>query len=84
MRQRCANGKPNKAGVDAMEHLIELPLPAGVAEWTPPTVTLSTVKDHREKYGRYLGYLRTDQGIRVNDRMVSDGYAVPYDGKTKV
>jgi hypothetical protein len=55
-----------------------------VGQWQSPVVTLSIVKDRREKYGRYLAYLTTAAGVRVNDRMVSNGYAVVYDGKTKI
>lgn len=40
-------------------------------------ITLKTIKDKREKYGRYLAILIADNAI-VNDMMVNAGHAVPY------
>lgn len=46
-------------------------------------VVIETIKDRKGKYGRYLGevWLELDTGetINVNDRMVSEGYAVYHD-----
>jgi micrococcal nuclease len=42
------------------------------------TVELWTVKDRTEKYGRYLAWIRLDDGRIVNDEMVKNGHAVPY------
>lgn len=40
---------------------------------------LQTVKDKREKYGRYLGLIvPVDGGTSLNDLMVSSGNAVTY------
>jgi micrococcal nuclease len=39
--------------------------------------TLETVKDKREKYGRYLGILYAN-GRSLNDDLVAAGMAVPY------
>ena len=44
---------------------------------------LHTLKDKREKYGRYLAVLMlrvpgTDGRTNVNQMMVEDGHAVPY------
>lgn len=45
---------------------------------------LTTIKDRREKYGRYLGTFwtmpREPGDVSVNDQMVGLGYARPYDG----
>lgn len=42
-------------------------------------VTVHTVKDHREKYGRYLAtLLLADENL--NDLAVKSGHAVPYSG----
>jgi micrococcal nuclease len=72
-------GQPNQAGVDARSHLIGLLFTqVGV---TQPVVTLSTIRDHKERYGRYLAFITTPSGIRVNDQMVLDGYAVAWDGR---
>lgn len=45
------------------------------------TVRLVTVKDRREKYGRYLAtiYLPGEQ-TSVNDQLIAAGHAVAYDG----
>lgn len=46
-------------------------------------IILNTIKDKREKYGRYLGeiWVRSNSGklINVNDKMVSSNYAVYKD-----
>lgn len=39
---------------------------------------LATVKDRREKYGRYLGSIIAKDGANLNDEMVSSGNAVAY------
>lgn len=41
------------------------------------TVTMKTIKDRKEKFGRYLGEIWLN-GVNVNDQMVSQGFAVPY------
>lgn len=41
------------------------------------TVTMKTIRDKKEKFGRYLGEIWLD-GININDQMVSFGFAVPY------
>jgi micrococcal nuclease len=74
-------GQPNQAGVDARSHLISLVAPQVVTSQVSPVVTLSTIKDHKEKFGRYLAFITTPSGIRVNDQMVLDGYAVAWDGR---
>lgn len=41
--------------------------------------TLRTVKDRREKYGRYLGVILTTDGLHcLNDEIVAVGLAAPY------
>lgn len=69
-------------GPPARDHLLTL---LTGAAWQPGAtgvpVGIRTVKDTKEKYGRYLAYLtRDDRGetVDVNARMISDGYAVPY------
>ncbi len=42
--------------------------------------TITTIKDHQEKYGRYLATFTLADGTNVNDWLVKSGYAVPYDG----
>jgi micrococcal nuclease len=39
---------------------------------------LQTIKDKREKYGRYLGDIIALDGTNLNDEMVNSGHAVPY------
>jgi micrococcal nuclease len=45
-------------------------------EKTP--IMLHTIKDKREKYGRYLALLSDREGQSINDKMVQGGFAVPY------
>ncbi len=46
-------------------------------------IILLTIKDKKEKYGRYLGEIWTldeyEKYYNVNDKMVSEGYAVYFD-----
>lgn len=46
-------------------------------------IMLQTIKDKKEKYGRYLGEIwaldDNDQYYNVNDTMVSEGYAISYE-----
>jgi len=48
----------------------------------PPgsAVTLQTIKDHKEKFGRYLGTFIDGSGVNVNQAMIDAGMAVVYDG----
>lgn len=41
-------------------------------------VTIRTVKDAVEKYGRYLAIVWTAEGTNVNDAMVREGFADVY------
>jgi micrococcal nuclease len=38
---------------------------------------ITTVKDRKERYGRYLAWLWAD-GVNVNEAMMQAGHAVPY------
>lgn len=70
----------------------EMSTPEGVAarDWLVAqldeaggVVTLQTIKDRREKYGRYLAVLLTGPtgALRdLNEAMVDAGHAVPYEG----
>jgi micrococcal nuclease len=63
-------------GPAARDHLIRL---LGLVEGLGfPVVVVDTIKDRREKYGRYLAVLSTIDGLNVNERMILDGHAVPY------
>ena len=47
-------------------------------------VTLKSLKPKLDKYGRYIAFLYfDDQEKSVNDQMVDNGHAKPYDGKRK-
>lgn len=39
---------------------------------------LRTIKDRKEKYGRYLGIFVDSDGHEVSQRMISEGLAVVY------
>jgi endonuclease YncB( thermonuclease family) len=41
-------------------------------------IVLHTMKDRREKYGRYLGIMFSLAGDCLNDDLVASGNAVPY------
>jgi endonuclease YncB( thermonuclease family) len=46
-------------------------------------LTITTIKDGREKYGRLLGIIRAGSGLgqtSVNEAMVDGGFAKAYDG----
>lgn len=44
-------------------------------------ITVQTIKDTKEKYGRYLGILYLEGDIQsINDKLIVNGYALPYDG----
>lgn len=60
-------------GKDSREYLSIL-LPVGAA------VTVRTVQDKTEKYGRYLAIVSVN-AIVVNDALIRTGHAVPWDGK---
>lgn len=61
-------------GKDAKEYLTLLLAP------THGNVTLKTVKDHREKYGRYLATLYGRGNMNLNETMVETGHAKRYKG----
>lgn len=43
------------------------------------SVTVMTIKDRKEKYGRYLGvFMQGD--VNLNQKMIECGHAVAYDG----
>lgn len=60
-------GKRSKAAVENL-------LPIGTL------VLLHTIKDRREKYGRYLGEITVGDDLDLGSWMVEKGLAKPYDG----
>lgn len=67
-------------GIDAPE----LPTPEGLTarDWlierlTRGPLTITTYKDRRERYGRYLATLWIE-GVNLNEAMIEAGHAVPY------
>jgi micrococcal nuclease len=65
------------AGEAALEYLTSIV--AGDGKFRP--VTLRTLKDRDDNYGRLLAELYLDDGTYVNDEMLSSGYAVPWPKK---
>lgn len=61
-----------EAGPLAKEHLIKLLSEA------PDSLILYTIKDKKEKYGRYLAILSTSYYGNVNQCMINHGFAVAY------
>lgn len=54
---------------------------AVVNDWLPvgSTCEIETIKGTKEKFGRYLAVFLVD-GVSLNQRLIDEGYAVPYDG----
>lgn len=47
--------------------------------WDPlPVITLETLKDRDDNYGRLLGVCITQAGVNLNEAMVASGHAVRY------
>ena len=71
------------AGIDAPE----MGTPAGVAAKAHleavlgSPVTVRTIKDRREKYGRYLAYIETITGDDVATVLIESGHAVRWPAK---
>ena len=65
--------KNTPEGKDALTYLASL-IPPGTG------ITLHSIKDHQEKYGRYLGVLVDARGQDINYLMVATRHAVEYDG----
>lgn len=61
-------------GVQARDHL-RLLLAYNLG--APNPLRITTIKDRREKYGRYLATLWMGD-LNVNQQMVADGHAVEY------
>lgn len=47
-----------------------------------PDLTVRTVKDRQDKYGRILGTLMAGARI-LNDDLTAAGHATPYDGRSR-
>lgn len=62
------------AGKLAREYLADILLPA-------PDVTVQTIKDRREKYGRYLAVVIDSSGRNLNELLVSSGHALRWNGE---
>ncbi len=65
-------GDSKEAGIAAKSHLLNL------IEATGNNFTIRTVKDSKDKYGRYLATLigyPDGEPCNLNDRMVRDGHA---------
>lgn len=66
-------GDEKNAGIKTRDRLAELVL--------GKSVTLKTHKDKREKYGRWLAEVFvSDQVISVNNQLINEGLAAPYEG----
>ena len=82
----CEHTSLRFMGVNAPEHAT----PEGDAStaWLNTMIkvgdvlTVKTVKDKTEKYGRYLAYVtRTGDKTTLNDQSVAAGHAFPWDGR---
>ena len=62
-------GEEKPLGVAATNHLRTL-----ISDCV--LLRISTIRDRKGKYGRYLAVLYDDAGNNINDRLVADGHAV--------
>ena len=68
----------NTAAGKVSKKWMEAALPIGA------DVTVQTVKDRREKYGRYLAVIYADNtGVSINDKLIKEGMAVEYHGEAR-
>lgn len=58
-------------GIEARDYLRSL-IPIG------SIVTIKTIKDRQEKYGRWLAYIINDADVNVNNEMLRSNHAVPF------
>jgi len=66
-------------GPAARQHLMDLLGWPHAGDVGGTAVTVQTIKDTQEKYGRYLAIIRVGtRPVSVNDQMVQDGFAVAY------
>lgn len=72
------------AGKASRDHLRELLGAHPGSPAMPDPLTIKTYKDPGDKYGRWLAQVFNTPNGNVNQRMVSDGFAVAYDGGKKV
>ena len=42
-------------------------------------ITIKTIKDSKEKFGRYLGIIIKEDGTNINEWLISEGLAVKKD-----
>lgn len=72
------------AGLDAPEISTDVgkAAHAAVQRWLPvgSTCEVSTRRDSREKFGRYLATFHLPDGTDVNAALIAEGMARPYDG----
>lgn len=43
-------------------------------------LTVTTIRDRTEKYGRYLARIANAEGIDVGAQLLAEGHATPYQG----
>lgn len=70
-----------KEGHTAKDWLMNRLRDGGILKTYEP-LTINTIKDKREKYGRYLAIL-IDKNGNINQALIEAGQAVPYDGGAK-
>lgn len=83
--QWTINASVRLAGLDAPEiHGIERPEGLKSKEWLKlqlpenTRIFIQTMKDSREKYGRYLATIYLVDGTNLNEKILSEGYASVY------
>lgn len=75
---RTRNLKEKALGLESKEWLEE------TLECAKDILIKTELPDSTEKYGRIIGHLFINgQEISLNNQMIDEGYALPYDGGTK-
>tara|TARA_R100000458_G_scaffold59756_1_gene71586 strand:+ start:307 stop:765 length:459 start_codon:yes stop_codon:yes gene_type:complete len=81
--KRTRDKDEKKLGLDATLWL-EDKLDSAVERGEPLTIRTELDKGAKGKYGRLLGWIYVgDEVVSLNEQMILEGYAWPYDGGTK-
>ena len=75
---------PESATKDLVEKKLGIEAKAYTSNWFAKNTRFKLQTTKEDKYGRILGVFTGLDGKTLNTRLVDEGYAWAYDGKTKV